>query len=423
MKRIIALLSARKSEMKSIGKSGFNFVKLTCFLFAVSIFITSNTVTAKTPPLAYTELYSFGSGITTDGANPARGLLKQGNFLYGTTIGGGAYSLGTIFKLDTSGKETVLYSFGSGGATDGIVPVAGLIMDSAGNLYGTTQYGGVYNLGTIFKLDTNGNETVLYSFGSGGATDGANPGAGLIMDSAGNLYGTTNSGGAYNSVFSNGNGTIFKLDTNGNETVLYSFGAGGLRDGNFPRAGLIMDSAGNLYGTTSGGGAVGAGTIFKLDTNGNETVLWNFGVFGGTPLAERLIMDSTGNLYGTTFGGSGAANDNGTVFKLDTNGNVTVLYSFAGGTADGTEPAASLIMDSAGNLYGTTQSGGAYGKGTIFKLDSNGNETVLYSFGSGGATDGVSPAAGLVLDKKGILYGTTFSGGAGYAGTVFEIPK
>ena len=348
-----------------------------------------------------TVLYSFGG--SPDGASPYGGLISDsaGN-LYGTTVYGGA-GAGTVFKLSPSGTETVLYSFTGG--SDGAYPYAGLIADSAGNLYGTTFGGGASYAGTVFKLSPSGTETVLHSFAW---SDGALPYGGLIADSAGNLYGTTWNGG------SGSCGTVFKLSPSGTETVLYSFTCG--IDGAYPYAGLIADGAGNLYGTTSGGGASYAGTAFKLSPSGTETVLYSFtgGTDGGHPYAG-LIADGGGNLYGTT-GGGGALNA-GTVFKLSPSGTETVLYSFAC-SADGASPYAGLIADSAGNLYGTSLGGCAASNGTVFKVTPSGM-TVLYSF-TGGA-DGALPYAGLIADSAGNLYGTTYSGGTAFVGTVFKL--
>jgi len=329
--------------------------------------------------------------------------------LYGTTsfcfAGGPA---GNVFKLDPSGNEAGLHSFTGG--SDGAFPKYGsLLMDQAGNLYGSTEQGGAYGSGTVFKIDTSGNKTVLYSFGPYGSGDGYYPWAGVIMDKAGNLYGTTSGGGAAYS------GTVFKLDAFGNETVLHSFTG---PDGAFRQASLIMDSAGNLYGITTWGGAYGYGTVFKLDTSGNETVLYSFAEArgdGGEPYDYgSLVMDAAGNLYGTTF--HGGAYGVGTVFKLDTSGNETVLHSFNG--SDGEGPDAGLMMDAAGNLYGTVPWGGAYNKGTVFKLDTSGNEVVLCNFAG---SDGAHPYAGLIMDTAGNLYGTAGEGGAYDLGTVFKI--
>ncbi len=378
---------------------------------------------AFAPPVsqlaAYTVLYGFAN--IGDGMNPHAGLVQgsDGNF-YGTTLNGFT-GLGTVFQLTPGGAEKVLHSF-AGANSDGANPRAGLIQDSNnGNLYGTTSGGGANNLGTVFQIATAGAETLLYSFDG---THGAAPYAGLIQDSTGNLYGTTYSGGANNL------GTVFKLTpptspaTTWTETVLYSFS--GNNDGANPRAGLIRDSAGNLYGTTSIGGAsgLGYGTVFKLTPGGAETVLHSFG--GGSdgvhPYAG-VIQDSAGNLYGTTYGGG--ANTLGTVFRITPAGAETVLYSFSGGYFDGATPRAGLIQDSAGNLYGTTSAGGAFGFGTVFKLApppsttvTYWTESVLYSFFS--SPDGAYPYAGLIQDNAGNFYGTTSAGGPMGGGTVFE---
>jgi uncharacterized repeat protein (TIGR03803 family) len=459
-----------------------------------------------------TVLYTFTGGA--DGAYPNPVILSGGN-LYGTTTnGGGASNAGVVFKVDMSGNETVLYSFT--GANDGAYSSAGVIRDSAGNLYGTTSAGGASNAGVVFKVDPAGHETVLYSF-TGGA-DGASPLAGVIRDPAGNLYGTAAFGGtaALGVVFkvdksgnetvlhtfkrgpygnqpdtagvirdsegnlfgtaafngAGGQGTVYKLDTNGNATVLYSFP--GTTDGQHPyNGGLIFASDGQLYGTGSLGGKSGAGVLYQLDGRGNEQVLYTFasntaegfgqptgtvlrdwggnfygttfigqadtgygygvvykvdtaghatvlhnftnGVDGGNPYGG-VIRDWEGNLYGTAVGGGEAGA--GVVFKIDKSGNESVLYSFTGG-ADGANPYGELVRDWKGNFYGTTNGGGASGAGVVFKIDKSGNESVLYSF-TGGA-DGGYPLAGVILDSKGILYGTTNGGGASNAGVVFKV--
>jgi uncharacterized repeat protein (TIGR03803 family) len=312
----------------------------------------------------------------------------------------------------------VLYTFRGG--TDGANPYAGLIQDAAGNLYGTTASGGAFGFGTVFKLDTTGTESVLHSFT--GTPDGSSPYAGLLRDTVGNLFGTTNTGGSGQGC-SSGCGTVFKLDTPGKETVLHSFTGAAYEYEVSPLAGLIRDPAGNLYGTTAGlygaclfqGRWYYCGTVFKLNAAGNATLLFRFsgGAYGAIPYAG-LVRDAAGNLYGTTVFGGAYPYTHGTVFKLDTTGKETVLHSFTGG-ADGANPYAGLIQDAAGNLYGTTASGGASGSGTVFKLDTTGKETVLHSF-TGGA-DGANPHAGLILDAAGSLYGTTTNGGASGFGT------
>jgi uncharacterized repeat protein (TIGR03803 family) len=344
------------------------------------------------------------AGLITDG---------RGN-LYGTTSAGGASNNGTVFKLDITG-ETVLYSFcASRNCTDGAFPGAGLLLDKAGNLYGTTLSGGTSGHGVVFKLAASGKERVLHGF-AGNRMDGTSPQAGLITDPAGNLYGTTTYGGSFD------DGIVFKLNKAGKETVLHNF-TGGADGGNPQYGSVVRDAAGNLYGTTytggsfSCGGGDGCGTVFKLDKTGKEIVFHNFSSQQDGQTYAGLIRDAAGNFYGTTaFGGPTA---NGVVFKLDATGTETILHSFTGGT-DGGFPYAGLVRDTAGNLYGTTQSGGASGWGVVFKLDASGTETVLYSFTGG--TDGGLPYGDLIRDGAGNLYGTTNVGGASNFGVVFKV--
>ncbi len=366
-------------------------------------------------------LYRF-TGIT-DGATPIAGLMQdaQGN-LYGTTYFGGAEGAGVAFKMDSSGNYSVLHTF-TGGA-DGGFPVGGLIADSQGNLYGTTAGGGNIDIisagaGVVFKIDTSGNYSVLYTF-TGGA-DGADPQAGLVLDSQGNLYGTTYTGGN-TGLETTGAGVVFKLDPSGNETVLYTFTGGA--DGALPTCGLLQDAQGNLYGTTGYGGITssndpgGSGVVFKIDASGNFSVLYSFtdNPDGKYPYAG-LIQDAQGNLYGTTLYGGGVGSGVGVVFKLDPAGNETVLHAFTGGT-DGANPYAGVIQDSQGNIYGTTSDGGKFKDGEVFKIDSSGNFSTLYAFK--GKTDGAIPYAGLLLDTQGNLYGTATQGGIGRNGVLFR---
>jgi len=370
-------------------------------------------------------LYAFHGG--TDGDSPHAGLIadKAGN-LYGTTYFGGAVckypGCGTVFEISAAGAETVVHAFARQG--DGAYPSAGLVADNAANLYGTTISGGAGDYkgcgkngcGTVFKLAPDGTETVLYSFKGRFNGDGGAPYAGLIADGAGNLYGTTLFGG--NNNCQSGCGTVFKVAPDGTETVLYAFQGG--NDGAYPEAGLIADEAGNLYGTTSGnhfGNTIGPGTIFRISPDGTETVLHVFGSQpddGVYPYAG-LVEDSSGNFYGTT--SEGGTNSFGTVFKLAPDGTETVLYAFRN-KKDGENPLGGVILDKAGNLYGTT-SFGSTNAGAAFKLSPAGKLVVLHDF-SGGA-DGANPEAGLILCKGGELCGTTTAGGD--AGTVFEIKK
>lgn len=360
----------------------------------------------------YSAVYAFTGG--TDGGSPDTSLIHDaaGN-LYGTTEYYGAYGAGVVFKVDPAGNESVLYAF-TGGA-DGGYPVASLVLDPAGNLFGTTEGGGnpgcpgPFGCGVVFKLDPAGTETVLYAFTGG--SDGEEPSSGLIRDSAGNLYGTA-AGGNPSCPGGFGCGVVFKLDPDGVETVLHSF-AGGPSDGQLPSGGLIRDSVGNLYGTTVEGGS-GYGIVFKLDSAGDETVLHAFaGEPDGSEPYSPLVLDAAGNLYGTTLrggttGGSSCLYGCGVVFRVDPAGNETVLHRFV--AKDGAYPNG-LIRDANGNLYVTTQSLGPAGDGSVFKLSPAGREIIVYDFfGSLGLFGGTDPFAGL-LAYQGHLYGTTLSGG------------
>jgi uncharacterized repeat protein (TIGR03803 family) len=381
-----------------------------------SVTSTSATLTVTAAPRAATVLYSFAGG-PADGAYPYAPLIQvsDGSF-YGTTLSGGTYGSGassgqgpggTAFHLTLGGTETVLHSFG--GTGDGFNPYGGLILANDGNLYGTT--GGLQppNYGKVFKLSTAGTETVFHSFNG---SDGAAPVEGnLIQDSNGNLYGVTNEGGG-NGAF----GSLFKIDTLGNYTLLHGFGLGS--DGQNPAAGLIFGADGNLYGTTTGGGTHNHGTVFEYNlTQATETVLYSFaaGTDGASPKGA-LIQDSAGNFYGTT--SLGGANGAGTVFKLTPQLAESVLYSF-GASGDGFAPYAGLIVGTDGNFYGTTLAGGAQGLGTIYEITPAGAETVLYSFGSNSG-DATLPEAPLIQGADGHFYGTTVRGGANGYGAVFK---
>lgn len=350
-----------------------------------------------------------------------------------------------LVKSPNGYAEKVLYSFGSSSPiTDGASPQAGLIVDAAGNLYGTTTYGGSSNClvsigvdgcGTVFELVKSANgytEKVLHEFTG---FDGANPLAGLVMDASGNLYGTAEGGGT------NGFGVVFELvNSSGTytEEVLYSFGATAA-DGTFPVGGLLMDSAGNLYGTTSLDAGpfscdlTACGTVFELVKSAigyTEKILHTFSGSDGANPEAGLIADSSGNLYGTT--SNGGAYGFGTSFELiNSSGSYTekVLHSFGGTPSDGVSPIASLLMDASGDLFGATKMGGSptacggFGCGTTFELvNVAGSYTEKVLHGFGGVGDGESPAAALVMDSSGLLYSTTEAGGSNLSlGTVFEI--
>jgi uncharacterized repeat protein (TIGR03803 family) len=303
---------------------------------------------------------------------------------------------------------TTLHSFDG---TDGTYPRGG-VQATDGNLYGTTAYGGANGFGTVFKITTSGTLTTLYNFCSQtGCTDGQYPIAGLIQATDGNLYGTTYEGGA------NGFGTVFRLTTSGTLTTLHSFGFG--TDGVYTYATPVQATDGNLYGTTYGGGAFGGyGTVFKITTSGTLTTLHSFDYTDGSSSVAGLIQATDGNLYGTTQ--AGGAKGYGTVFKITRSGTLTTLYNFCSqtGCTDGLSPDAGLIQATDGNLYGTTYGGGAIGYGTVFKITTSGTLTTLHSFVY---TEPTNPEAGLVQATDGNLYGTTHDGGANRYGTVFKI--
>jgi uncharacterized repeat protein (TIGR03803 family) len=371
-------------------------------------------------PLAQAQTFSVVHNFSgSDGGNPLAGFtIDAAGNLYGTTNAGGASGAGTVFKVTRYGKEIVLYSFTGG--SDGANPQASLVMDAVGNLYGTTNAGGASGAGTVFKLTRYGKEIVLYSFAGG--TDGANPQAALAMDTAGSLYGTTAAGG------SNGKGTVFRLKkTSGKwrEKVLYSFGSG--TDGAIPVADVTFDAAGNLYGTTSAGGTYGYGTVFQLQhskSGWTESVLYNFQMQsdGGVPYAG-LIFDQGGHLFGAATDGGNGTNGGGTIFELTpANGGwtFTVLYALPGWGISGSYR--NLLMDASGSLYGTTHCDGANSAGSVYKLtpaSGTWTYTSLYEFTGG--SDGLYSFSNLVFDQHGNLYGTTNLGGANGSGVVFTI--
>ncbi len=366
--------------------------------------VTTQSAQAQT----FDVLYNFTG--SSDGGNPYAAVLRDtsGN-LYSTAANGGSSGKGVVFKVDTRGTETVLYSFTGG--SDGGEPVAGLIRDSAGNFYGTTFSGGSSDNGVVFKLSKSGSETVLHSF-AGGSSDGAHPWGGLIQDDKGNIYGTTSGGGASNW------GTVFKLSKDGTETVLHTF-VGGESDGEFPMyTSLVMDKTGNLYGITEQGGPDNLGLVYKLSPSGKFTLLHGFlgGATDGCYPYGTPAMDSKGNLYGTAYkcGSSGE----GMVWKVTKKGAETVLHNFAGGSSDGAYPYAGVIMDAKGNFYGDTAYGGSSGDGAVYQLNKKGKLILLHSFAG---SDGELPIATLVRDAKGNFYSTAYEGGSYEYGTVWKM--
>jgi uncharacterized repeat protein (TIGR03803 family) len=407
-RRIIVAYTAQEQASKPYLRAALSTLVLVVLL--VLAMVTTQSMQAQT----FTVLYSF---TNSDGAFPNAGVVRDAaGVVYGTTIAGGdltcndGFGCGVVFRLDTTGKETVLHSF-AGGKRDGAFPFAGVILDSKGNLYGATELGGSSDHGIVFKLDTTGTLTVLHSF-EGGKRDGCYPAGGLIRDKSANLYGTTEACGSF------GYGTVFKLSMAGKETVLHSF-AGNASDGAYPfLTNLLMDKTGNLYGIAQQGGSSDEGVVYKLSRNKTLTVLHSFagGTADGCYALGAPAMDDDGNVFGATevCGSSGE----GIVWKVNKEGTETVLHSFAGGSSDGGFPFAGVALDPKGNLYGDTQDGGASGLGTVYELSKSGTLTLLHSFVS---SDGSYPVDNLLRDASGNLYGTALQGGSGGYGTVWKL--
>ncbi|HXM44073.1 MAG TPA: choice-of-anchor tandem repeat GloVer-containing protein [Bryobacteraceae bacterium] len=352
----------------------------------------------------FTVLYTFTGGA--DGGTPLATPTLYNGYVYGTTSGGGTHANGTVYALNFESRaETVLHSFV--GAPDGADPVAGLVLNS-GNFYGVAYRGGAENFGTMFEVSPAGAFALLYSF-TNPATQGCGPAGTMVMDASGDLYGTTYFGGT-----SEGRGTVFEYSSKGVYTTLKNFAPGGA----LPRAGLHLQ-AGKLYGATAGDdNELVAGAVYEV---GLAAPLYTFtgNADGGQPLGA-LVGDSKGNLYGTaSSGGNGYFGvGNGVIFKVNiASGQETILHTFTG-TPDGAVPASALTWDAQGNLYGTTTLGGAFGFGTVFELSPLGELTILHSF-TGGA-DGATPYAGVVVDNAGNVWGAASTGGSGY-GTLFVI--
>ena len=409
-------------------------------VFAVAVMLSPGIIPVAAQAQTFKTLYSFTG--TPDGSEPYQSnLLIVNNALVGTTGLGGTFNAGTIFKLGSTGKETVLYSF-SGGA-DGNQPSSGLIRDSKGNLYGTTFYGGNTNCvydsnfpgcGVVYKLDSAGHFSVVYTFQAG--SDGALP-QGLVLDSVGNLYGVTFYGGNLNCPLlpGAGCGVVFKISTSGTFSPVYTFQGG--EDGALPEGFLTLHGA-SVYGATQGGGVTanckgfGCGVLFAVSTTtGAEKTLYAFtgGTDGHGPISQ-VVFDKVGNLYGTTFlGGNAACSNNGSVgcgviFRLSPSGTETVLHTFEGAPNDAANPSWGLTVDASGNAYGTTVYGGTSNLGTVFKVSSKGVESVLHNFNG---ADGVYPQSGLVSVGTTGFYSNTVGGGdlscnsPNGCGTIFRI--
>jgi uncharacterized repeat protein (TIGR03803 family) len=356
-----------------------------------------NVIPVTAPGITLSTLSSF-TGVGTSGEFPYGPLVlaRDGNF-YGTTIEGGTSGLGTVFRVTTNGVVTTLVSFNN---NNGALPYAGLVLGRDGNLYGTTSQGGANGYGTVFRMTTSGLLATLANFNG---MNGYFSVAGLVQGKDGNFYGTTEGGGPF------GSGNVFKMTPNGTLTNLFWFA-----NGENPSGVLVEDSAGDFYGTTQSGGTAGWGTVFKITPWGKLTTVASFnGTNGGVPVAG-LVQNIDGNFYGTTY--YGGTNDAGTVFKLSPEGTVTSLYSFTGG-ADGSNPFGGLLLSSDGNFYGTTESGGTYGNGTIFRISVGGSFAPLAAFDG---YQGANPEAAPVQGTDGNFYGTTQNGGANNLGAVYR---
>jgi uncharacterized repeat protein (TIGR03803 family) len=379
-----------------------------------------------------TVLHSFNGNSENDGNEPVGPVVfdSLGN-LYGTTFNGGTTGWGTVFKLTPAAggwSESIFFNFNG---QEAAWPTSPLTFDSSGNIYGSTFFGGFLNDGAAFKISLTGSEfTGLHDFGPR-AHDGTNPRSGVIFDKLGNAYGTTTGGGKY------GNGTVFQLSpiTGGGwkEEILHSFDDA---DGWQPSPGLVMDDAGNLYGTTGFGGSSsacdsGCGVVYEISPKSeggwSEKVVFNFNNTNGANPFTALTIDADGNLYGMT--SAGGLYNWGGVFELSHKTvawKMKILHNFNSNGVDGNSPFGVLARDSAGNLFGATGYGGAYGVGTVFELSPQKGglwqETILYNFNSDGG-GGYSPGSGPVLDSAGNLYGTTENGGSYGGGTVYEIVR
>ncbi|MFZ0284778.1 MAG: choice-of-anchor tandem repeat GloVer-containing protein [Terriglobales bacterium] len=366
------------------------------------------------PAQTFTRLQFFNGA---NGANPYVGLTQgRDGSLYGTTIDGGAYGSGNVFKITASGKLTSLYDFcAQSNCPDGQYPDTVLALGTDGNFYGTTQNGGTNGgYGTVFKITPGGALTTLHSFDE---ADGVAPYGGLVLAINGDFYGTTNVGGAF------GGGNVFKITPGGTLTTLYSFcSQGGCADGQYPVGPLVQGSDGNIYGTTHAGGnnsctPDGCGTVYQITLSGNLTTLHSFDATDGDYPYGGVAEGPKGTFYGTT--GGGGANDAGTVFGMTASGKLVTAHSFD--VSDGATPYA-LMLGSDGNFYGTTSAGGnnSNGKnhGTIFEITPTGAFSTLHSFGG---NDGALVYGGLVQGTNGLFYGTTYFGGRDDDGVVFSL--
>ncbi len=371
------------------------------FLF---LFILATSLQAQT-----SLLHSFAGGVA-DGALPYGSLILKGSMLYGMTYGGGAHDFGTIFKINKDGTGFMLLHSFAGGAVDGALPYGSLALKGS-TLYGMTYRGGTYGIGTIFKINTNGTGFALLHSFAGGAMDGTFIAGSLILKGS-TLYGMTRDGGASDA------GTIFKINTNGTGFALLHSFAGGAADGKSPYGSLILKGS-TLYGMTHNGGANDEGTIFKINTNGTGlALLHSFAGYpsdGANPLWASLILKGS-TLYGMTH--NGGAGDEGTIFKINTNGTGFALLHSFDYYLDGAYPYGSPILKGS-TLCGMTYSGGSNHLGTIFEINKDSTGFILLHSFAAGAADGALPYGSLTL-KGSTFYGMTYGGGASDLGVIFS---
>lgn len=395
---------------------------------AMVILLALVVVTAKSAQAqTFTTLLSFNGA---NGSFPFAGLIQgtDGN-LYGNAYYGGAGGVyGTVFKIAPSGKLRTLHSFCSlSDCADGDRPQGGLVEATNGDFYGATSVGGANGDGTVFKITASGKLTTLHSFCSlSGCADGSTPVAGLVQATNGSLYGTATQGGA------NDKGTVFEITETGTLTTIYNFcSLSGCADGYSPQGTLMQASDGDLYGTTfsGGAGAYGAGgTIFKITPSGTLTTVYNFcsksGCADGCYPQGGLVQGANGDFYGTTLECSIKGFSTGTIFKITPSGKLTTLHSFCSksGCKDGENPDSTLVQAANGNFYGAASVGGANAEGTVFEITPTGTLTTLYNFCAKGCTaGGYYPVSAPFLSTNGLFYGTTYSGGADGAGTIYSL--
>lgn len=378
------------------GRASHSLILISALLVAAGCSASGGQAIQPNPPIAPPA--HRGGVPQVDGTFPLTGLTNVGGVLYGATTQGGATGNGTIFQIQTTGAEQVIYNF-TGGA-DGGDPLGGNLVNLGPNnlLWGTTALGGTAGQGTVFNVTTSGTEAVAHSFG-GGTADGAEP-SGALIEVNGVIYGTTRFGGP------TGSGTVFQIAPGSVYSVL-SF-LPGWSTGVSPWGGVTQGANNTMIGTAYAGGAHAKGVVFKVTTSGTYSVIKNLTRHTGENPASALVK--LGNAYYGTAGGN-----IGTVFKVTASGSFTVLHAFTG--ADGFLPSAGLTY-LGGVFYGTTVSGGAHNAGTVYSITPSGTFASLYSFQGG--TDGSAPWSNLT-DVGGTLYGTTLNGGTNSSGTVYSI--